>query len=491
VGKTAEAAAIALAALALGGGPARAAPAHVTLLKRLSGATPFLGGCGVPGDETPSSEAEPSLAVDPQNPEQLVATWQQDRFPGDGGALSNLVASSSDGGRGWRTTRLPGLSRCTGGSKERTSDPWVSIGPDSRTYLSSLTFTETPAGLVGAAGPTAQSVSVSTDGGRNFGGAVSIADRLTYDDREAVTADPGRPGHAYVAWVLRYGVLGESGAEQFVRTTDRGRSWSPPRTIYAPSSGNLPDPTLVNVLPDGTLLNTFLLANGTPVAEESISPAIPLISWTVYAMRSTNEGRTWSASLAVGVIRRPVAPHDPDSGSGVRAFPVISTAVARDGTAYVVWNEITSDRLSRVLIARSRDGGRSWSSPTAVARVTGQAFVPSVAVAPFGTVGVTWDDTRRDRAHDAQLTGDVWFAHSHDHGRSFRQTHVAGPFDLLTGPRTSSTSVAGRFIGDYQGMVALRKGFGAAFAQTRPRARFGPSDMFFARLRVGRVPSCA
>jgi hypothetical protein len=105
-----------------------------------------------------------------------------------------------------------------------------------------------------------------------------------------------------------------------------------------------------------------------------------------------------------------------------------------------------------------------------------------------GTVGVTWDDFRRDRRGDNQLTTDVWFAHSHDRGATFAETHLAGTFDMLTAPPTSSTEVAGRFVGDYQGLAPLPDGFGAIFAQAQPPATEGPSDVFFGRVVVGELP---
>jgi hypothetical protein len=295
----------ALLASALLPAPASAKPAQLTILKRLSGKTPF-SGCGVPGAEQRSSEAEPHLAVDPRNPRRLVATWQQDRFVEDGGALSNLVASSRDGGRSW------------------------------------------------------------------------------------------------VIWAQR--------------SRDRGRSWSPP--------------------------------------------------------------------VRIADIGTPSAPRDPNTGAEVRAFNVVSTALARDGTAYVVWNEIRSPRSARILISRSRDAGRTWTRPGTVARLDTQAFLPNVAVMADGTVGVSFDDFRNDRPGDGRLSTDVWFRHSHDGGRSWRERHLAGPFDMLTAPRTSSTDIAGRFVGDYQGLVALPNGFGAVFAQAKPAARAGPSDVFFARVAL-------
>jgi hypothetical protein len=126
-----------------------------------------------------------------------------------------------------------------------------------------------------------------------------------------------------------------------------------------------------------------------------------------------------------------------------------------------------------VNIARSRDGGRTWTTSPLPA-VSAFAFEPAIAVDSHGTVGVTWQDLRSDRPGDGVLSVDVWFAQSVNRGASWRQCHVAGPFDLLTAPR-------GR-LGEYQGLAGLRRGFAAIFTATAPLARNGPSDIFFARI---------
>src|SRR5205823_11005001 len=114
---------------------AQAAPAVIGLMP-ISSRTPFpADACGVPGERSPDTEGEPSLAVNPRDPRNLIAVWQQDRFTIDGGALSDVVGVSKDGGRTWRQVLVPGISRCTGGTDERASDPTVSFGPDGRAYL--------------------------------------------------------------------------------------------------------------------------------------------------------------------------------------------------------------------------------------------------------------------------------------------------------------------------------------------------------------------
>jgi hypothetical protein len=103
-------------------------------------------------------------------------------------------------------------------------------------------------------------------------------------------------------------------------------------------------------------------------------------------------------------------------------------------------------------------------------------------------VGITWDDFRSDKRGDKELTTEVWFALSRDQGATWQETRVEGSFDMLTAPPTGSTGIVGRFVGDYQGLVALPGGFGAIFAQAKPAASFGPTDVFFARIQLGEAP---
>jgi hypothetical protein len=458
------------------------ASARADFVSELSSATPFASGCGVTGTPTSNSTAEPHAAVNPRDPRNIVVTWQQDRFNADGGALSNVISVSKDGGRSFREILVPGISRCTGGGDERASDPWLSFGGDGTLYLASLSFSEQPQNQA-VAGPTELEVSRSSDGGLTWAAPVYVQPfDNTYNDREAITADPKLPGHAYFAFVKRYGADGESGFEQFASTTDGGRTWSAATPIYTPPAGMLTDPTLIEVLPDGSLVNLLIVANLSPFLPD---PA-PKVRWDIMAQRSTDQGKTWSGAVKIADIA-PFPPIDSDTGKVVRAYPVISSAVAPDGSVYVAWNEIPSATTgSEVLFSRSTDGGRSWAAPGAVHRSPGQAFLPSLAIDPKGTIGVTYDDTRNDRPGSGQLSTDVWFSQSHDQGATWTETHVAGSFATETAPESDSAGVKGLFLGDYQGLAPLGGGgFAAAFAQTKPAALHGPSDLFFAALGIG------
>jgi hypothetical protein len=448
-----------------------ARPYTVKHLRVISGPSPFPAGCpGAVLDETriAGAEIEPAITVNPANPRNIVATWQQD--VGRGAARSDVIGTSRDGGRTWKRVTIPGLTRCTGGSADAATDPWVSAGPDGTVYFSGATLSGTsdppPAELV---------ASHSRDRGRSWSRPVAFAGPSTRVEREVITADSTRPGHAYAVWWERDPMMPFVGSTHgFSRTTDGGASWSTPTTLDAAPPGALDQSAEILVLPDGSLLALFarLQIEGTGAFQQ------------LFAVRSQNRGRTWSAP--VQVTSQPVAPiPDPETGDALsnQDLTFHSAAIGRDGTVYVAWDRDSSATSGTIDIAKSSDGGVTWSGPTALPGVTAFTFEPAIAVDGRGTVGVIWYDTRNDRPGDAALTTDVWFAHSPDGGGSWKQIHVAGPFDFRTAPRPSDLLR----LGEYQGLAGLsRRGFAAVFTQAAPQAQDGPTDIFFARIGPGR-----
>src|SRR3954468_18261454 len=93
--------------------PAAAKGVRVYGPKVISRDTPLPDGCDGRRQET-----DTMIAADPRQPRHLVATWDQD------GHRSNVVATSRNGGRSWRLSTLPGISKCTGGTSDQVVDPW-------------------------------------------------------------------------------------------------------------------------------------------------------------------------------------------------------------------------------------------------------------------------------------------------------------------------------------------------------------------------------
>jgi hypothetical protein len=437
-----------------------AAPYRVKDLRQVTGPSPFAAGCpGTAFDATmiTGQELEPAITVNPANPRNIVGTWKQDVGPDS--TRSDLIGSSLDGGRTWRRSTIPGLSKCTGGTADGGSDPWVSAGVDGTLYFTGLAphFQDNTA-------LNAVVASRSRDGGRTWRVPATISPPAHEgNEMPAITASPRRAGRAYAVWADF-----ATAAIYFSRTSDRGATWSPP-VVVDPAIPDALDlvPRLV-VLPNATLVTVFARAEF----------AIGL--GKVYAARSLDRGRTWTAP--VEILASPLPGFvDPETGEELPQPQFENLAVAPDGSIYVTVEANSSPSTGEIVVARSRDGGASWTRVSSPG-VGAYAFEPAVAVDSHGTVGITWYDLRNDRPGDAALAADVWFASSRDNGSSWQQTHIAGPTDLRTGalPRQNH-------VGEYQGLAPIRgHGFAAIFTLAAPFATDGPTDIFFANLRPGR-----
>jgi hypothetical protein len=140
------------------------------------------------------------------------------------------------------------------------------------------------------------------------------------------------------------------------------------------------------------------------------------------------------------------------------------------GEAYAGWLSAGRRGAVRVLVARSLDGGRTWSRARAPLPSRTKAFAPALAVSPDGTVGLT--------AYRLLAGGraDVVSARSRD-GVSWAVARLTPRFSLRRSPRAG---VAQSFIGDYTGLAARPGGFAAALSLGPPTARRGAADVFVA-----------
>jgi hypothetical protein len=384
-------------------------------LEQVSGGSPFAG-CnadfpgGQPGFVYIGSEVEPWVGVNPVDPLNVVGTWQQDRWS-NGGARGLVAGVSFDGGVTWESVVVPGLTRCSGGSFRRASDPWLSFGPDGTLHHIALVFD------VGSSTWNGMAASRSTDGGLTWSPPVLLAQAVNprFHDKESITADPADPNLVYAVWD-RLDYVQDKGPAIFTRSTDGGLSWEPIRAIHDPGWRNQTVGNQLIVLPEGTLIDFFTeIINPTP--------------WTshvyIASKRSEDKGLTWgpaSGSARVHPIL-PLTSVAPQTGTDVRdgAFIFDVAVDPRNGALYIVWQEggLGPVPLPVVAFSMSRDGGATWSLPVAVNRTStdppsrrSQAFTPSVHVAGDGTVGISHYDFRFDGPEPASLT-DHWLIWCH------------------------------------------------------------------------------
>ena len=205
--------------------------------------------------------------------------------------------------------------------------------------------------------------------------SATVAPPLQGNETDAITGSPTLDGHAYMVWANFTEELPRTNTVEFSRTTDGGTTWSPPVLIDQPGPFASDQAPRLLVLPNGTLLTLF--------ARTDLEAGFG----AHYAARSLDEGRTWLPPVQLGPHLPLIGFFHPEFGYLPQAhFP--SAAVAPDGTAYIAFENNTSASSGGIGVAKSRDGGLTWSS-SMLPGVSAYAFEPAIAVDKHGTVGVT------------------------------------------------------------------------------------------------------
>ncbi|WP_422933337.1 hypothetical protein [Sinomonas sp. P47F7] len=441
-----------------------------------SGPSPYAG-CtlgGAPGAVNfPNAEVEPWVAVNPRNPRNLVGVWQQDRWS-DGGAHGLVAGYSNDGGATWHESAQPFSACAPGGPAQfsRASDPWVSFGPDGTAYSVSISFQ-------GVGSDNGVAAATSTDGGKSWGNLNILKEDASsqfFNDKESVTADLVHAGTAYAVWDRLVAPNGNpradahshafTGPAWFAKTTNGGVTWDSTKIIVPTAEHQQTIGNQIVVDPrTGALFDFFNLILGS-------GPNGPgsLHGNNVAFVKSTDGGATWSVPHIIAELNT-VGVTDPNTGAVIRTGDIIPEPAIDPSTGqlYVVWQDarFSGFAFDQVAISTSSNGGTTWSAPARVNTPTGKpAFTPSVRVNSSGTVGVTYYDFRSLAAgNTTTLPTDYWFTSSPSGGAAFgNETHLYGPFDMLTAPNAS-----GFFVGDYEGLAAS----GSDFVSLSVRANDG------------------
>src|SRR5207253_6905437 len=199
---------------------------HARAAHRIS-ADPFAGLSGAEAD----TEAEPDVAVDPNDPDIVVAVFQQERFDQSGGCVVPGFATSRDGGLTWIAGSLPGLTVATNGPFDRASDPAVAIGADGAVYAQTLPFDVRDC-------RSAIAVQRSDDHGLTFNAPVLVQDDSScsiFNDKNWIAVDTfaasPHHGRVYSVWDR----IEPGGQPISLRySDDRGETWSALVAVSSP-----------------------------------------------------------------------------------------------------------------------------------------------------------------------------------------------------------------------------------------------------------------
>jgi len=472
-------------------------------LVQVTGASPFANctaDAGQSGTVFHNSEVEPWVDVNPTNPKNIVGGVQQDRWS-NGGARGLVAGVSFNSGKTWQTVVIPGITLCSGGSYDRSTDPWVTFSPNGVVHQLALSFNDVAPPFEARDFDHALLASKSTDGGKTWSEPIEVIrdlDANVFNDKQTITADPHDSNFVYAVWdrllfpsserasiIAGFVTAAFRGPVWFSRTTDGGETWEPARQIFDPGQNSQTIGNQIVVLPDGDLVNGFDLIT----IRRGALPTDAL--YNVALIRSEDGGVTWSEDAIIVDQLRTIGVTDPETGDPVRTGDIIPDIAVdpTSGALYAVWQDARFNGLQadEVAFSMSTDGGFTWSTPikinktpTNIALGNRQAFTPSADAAADGTIAVTYYDFRNNDS-GADLKTDYFVIHCHpstgctnpaNWGNEIRLTNTS--FDMRQAP-----FARGFFVGDYEGLASDGNDFVAFFSQPHGS---DPSSVFFRRV---------
>ncbi len=407
----------------------------------------------------PGTFTEPSIAINPQKPDQIVAAFQ---FPAS-------VSYSEDSGDNWQ------LATGTAPENYKMSGD-VSIAYDilGHAILCYIAFDKLGTPEYWAHNATRNGVFVrrSLDGGKTWvANAVPVDEQATrpempFEDKPYLVADdnPNSPyaGSLYVGWTefsLTKSVI------LFSRSKDGGITWSAPFEIS--SHEGLPRD-------DNGSVEGF----AATAAPNGLLYAVWADGGTIVLTNSRDGGITFTPSRKILDVAPPYFTVEGVERSN--GFPQIAVD-PRNGKLFVTWSDYRNGDVD-IFCATSSDRGRNWTRPVRVnsgpLHNGADQFFQWLAVDPVdGSANVAFYDRRDDPDNRRAI---VALARSIDGGQSFTNyAWTETPFEP-----------GGAFLGDYTGLTALDGRVYGAWTETavvprQPVSRMRPTGKPLTVIKIG------
>ncbi len=336
--------------------------------------------------------------------------------------LADLTIFSTDGGITWNQSDLitgraqgPTLSGAPNDFVSPT-DPYAASDTNGNLYFgySALQLIN-PDGSPNFA--NALNFTKSNNLGIGWNATASIENNLNppqqaFVNRPTITVNPFNPNILYAVWGNLAFVLNPALPQTFELqiSRDGGNTWSAPRTIATLDGGVFGFNAILHILPDHSPIVIYQSNN-------------PDGTFNIIALKS-KDFVNWTPHLAYknGVIAHVSDPNNSSLSFATYTFGTDSKINQRTGELYITWADAKANPHSTpwlpaagVFISRSKDGGKTWSSPiVANPKTVGvQTFSPAIAIAANGTIGVSFYDFRGYKNTgdiNADLKTNLWLA---------------------------------------------------------------------------------
>jgi hypothetical protein len=435
-----------------------------------------------------TSQNETPLAVNPTNPQNLIAgnnDWNYNNGCG--------VNASLDGGKTWTTTLpsgfIPGITKFTDdpsvpgtGIYDFAGDPAVAFSPDGSTaYFACFGYQATPPYGV------ALWLSRSHDGGLNWtaGGSapLTLVSNFTgngqakgstgqFPDHESIHV--AKDGTIYIPWAQFTGLSGHSPI-YIATSANGGASFSTPLKV---TSGSVHSDQDARVVTDPTTGYAYLTFDNSVLGGKGT---------VMFVSVSKDHGASWSTPLQFATFQNPVCLFPTycfNISGGQFRGPGSYPAPAFDPTTnrlYVAYTDIVGGTAQIFLTYANVSNLAQWSAPQVVAPASGDRINVEMTVEP--TSGRI-DMMTNDRSWSGNTLFDVSYIGSADGGKSWTVQRVTKSSWDPSQYGVPSGSGIRPFIGDYDGIVSTATSVGMAW--TGPGKTYGalPTNLevYFARV---------
>jgi hypothetical protein len=388
--------------------------------------------------------AEVSIAINPKNPDNIVAASFATGRPPQARSGSYIYVST-DGGNTWKTIATADPKDLVQG------DDVVTFASDGTAYHAHLSFD----GIRMARPTRAENgmiVNVSRDNGLSWTEGTPAVNHINtvipFEDKPGIVVDnaPGSKmkGNFYIAWT-RFDVYGSSNPEHhsqiyFSRSTDKGQTFSMPLRI-SDTGGDCVDS-------DNTVEGA--VPSIGPNGEVYVVWAGPL---GLVFDKSTDGGLTFGKDKVIGDFPGgwDFSIEGLDRANGMPTTAVDLSEGPNKGTLYVNWVDARNGDPD-VFVMSSKDGGNTWTKPVRVnddPLKNGKAqFFTWMSVDPVdGSLNIVFYD-RRDTS--ASMTG-LTLARSIDGGQTFVNKKIDTPAfacndNVFFGDYSSISAYGGRVV---------------------------------------------